>query len=487
MKNRKTYRIWLSLGVVLALLFLAKPAFAVEGEGSSSTEVQTGLQEIDGKLYLYDSDGTLRCDNAWVKYLGNYYFPNAEGVLYRDCVITFGPKVAYYMDHDGTIGTGFREVGNTLMYFDADGVRNISNDWVQTERGWIFPNAQGRVYRDQLITFGPKVAYYMDHDGTIGTGFREVGNALMYFDADGVRNISNDWVQTERGWIFPNAQGRVYRDQLITFGPKVAYYMDHDGTIGTGFREVGNTLMYFNADGARNISNDWVQTERGWIFPNAQGCVYRNQFITFGPSVAYYMGSDGVPVKGMVNVGGTVYRMTGKGGARLVQEGEYTAEGKTFYANSYGEPVRNSWVTINGVKYYHGQDGARLYQDFTLDQKTYTVNPTTGAIQDEQSEKQSAVGAGAPKLYSLRDLWFQGVIRWNGYKFTYYSQRVLPGGGLRIPGRHVNEDGYVADGDGFIVLANDAPKGTVIPTPFGYFGKVYDRGVSGNHFDVYTK
>lgn len=91
------------------------------------------------------------------------------------------------------------------------------------------------------------------------------------------------------------------------------------------------------------------------------------------------------------------------------------------------------------------------------------------------------------RLYSLRDLQFHGVINWNGYKFTYYSQSVLPGGGLRIPGRHVNESGYVADKDGYIVLANDAPKGTVISTPFGYMGKVYDRGTYGNHFDVYTK
>lgn len=90
-------------------------------------------------------------------------------------------------------------------------------------------------------------------------------------------------------------------------------------------------------------------------------------------------------------------------------------------------------------------------------------------------------------LYSLRDLRFHGVINWGGYKFTYYSQSVLPGGGLRIPGRHVNESGYVADADGYIVLANSAPIGTIIPTPFGYYGKVYDRGTYGNHFDVYTR
>lgn len=93
----------------------------------------------------------------------------------------------------------------------------------------------------------------------------------------------------------------------------------------------------------------------------------------------------------------------------------------------------------------------------------------------------------SPKLYSLRQFMFNGVVYYQGYKFTYYSQSVLPGGGLNIPGRHINEDGYVADGDGYIVLAGSAARGTVFATPFGYYGKIYDRGTYGNHLDVYTR
>jgi len=94
---------------------------------------------------------------------------------------------------------------------------------------------------------------------------------------------------------------------------------------------------------------------------------------------------------------------------------------------------------------------------------------------------------GPAKLYTLSQFMSAGVVTWGGYKFTYYSQSVLPGGGLSIPGRHVNEDGYVSDGDGYIVLASSAAKGTVIDTPFGYQGKVYDRGTVGNHYDVYVR
>lgn len=86
---------------------------------------------------------------------------------------------------------------------------------------------------------------------------------------------------------------------------------------------------------------------------------------------------------------------------------------------------------------------------------------------------------------SFKDFMRDGVIYYNGNKYTYYSQRVLPGGGLDIPGRHT-EGGFVRDGDGYIVIASDQPNGTVIETPFGY-GKVYDSGTSGNHYDIYVE
>lgn len=93
--------------------------------------------------------------------------------------------------------------------------------------------------------------------------------------------------------------------------------------------------------------------------------------------------------------------------------------------------------------------------------------------------------------YSLSDFKFRGVVNDNGLKYTYYSQSVLPGRGLKIPGRHVNSGGYVSDSNGYIVLAagRSVPKGTVINTPFGYQGKVYDTCAScdSTWFDVYIK
>ena len=108
-------------------------------------------------------------------------------------------------------------------------------------------------------------------------------------------------------------------------------------------------------------------------------------------------------------------------------------------------------------------------------------------VKKVETKSEEPTKSATTKLYSLPQFMSAGVINWQGYKFTYYSQQVLPGGGLVIPGRHVNKDGYVSDKDGYIVLAGSAPKGTVYDTPFGYKGKIYDRGTVGNHLDVYIR
>lgn len=113
-------------------------------------------------------------------------------------------------------------------------------------------------------------------------------------------------------------------------------------------------------------------------------------------------------------------------------------------------------------------------------QVSQAYQETSESASDGSSETYSGDYGG--DYYSfMRD----GVVYSNGNKYTYYSQSVLPGGGLDIPGRHT-EGGFVKDGDGYIVIANDKANGTVVDTPWGQ-GKVYDSGTSGDHYDVYVE
>ena len=116
----------------------------------------------------------------------------------------------------------------------------------------------------------------------------------------------------------------------------------------------------------------------------------------------------------------------------------------------------------------------------------------------EESEPQISVEHYEPEygysyeetdgFYSSDYLRSAGVITDGDTKYTWYSQRVLPGGGLDIEGRHV-EDGYVVDGEGRIVVASsDVPYGTEIELPFGSGkGIVLDTGyLEPGQIDIYT-
>lgn len=83
---------------------------------------------------------------------------------------------------------------------------------------------------------------------------------------------------------------------------------------------------------------------------------------------------------------------------------------------------------------------------------------------------------------------FRGVVWYGGHRETYYSQRVLPGGGLNIPGRHVAGDGTIRDGSGYLCLAaypGEYPKKSFVETSLGT-GIVYDVCEVPNTIDIYT-
>lgn len=117
-------------------------------------------------------------------------------------------------------------------------------------------------------------------------------------------------------------------------------------------------------------------------------------------------------------------------------------------------------------------------------------------VQEIQKLVQEKMPVVTPALVATNGtgvLTKSGGISYNnpyGYKETWYSQKVLPGKGLTIPGRHVDERGLVCDGDGYICVAinvNDSkfPYGSIMETSLG-LAKVYDHGCAPGVIDVYV-
>ena len=110
--------------------------------------------------------------------------------------------------------------------------------------------------------------------------------------------------------------------------------------------------------------------------------------------------------------------------------------------------------------------------------------PIIGSAEEEDTE----ISEDPAPAYSFDELMWMGVIYWGDYRWTYYSESVLPGEGLNIPGRYTDETGFVCDGNGYICLASsDLGYGTIVSTPFGRMGCVYDSGCPSGTLDVYVR
>ena len=91
------------------------------------------------------------------------------------------------------------------------------------------------------------------------------------------------------------------------------------------------------------------------------------------------------------------------------------------------------------------------------------------------------------KIYEVSEFKKLGKVKYGNFYYTWYSEKVLPGGGLKIPGRHHNNLGFVADINGFIVGASDSlPRHTVVDTPVGLKAKIYDCGPGLGIVDLYV-
>lgn len=174
--------------------------------------------------------------------------------------------------------------------------------------------------------------------------------------------------------------------------------------------------------------------------------------------------------------------------------------------NVYGDVVKTS-SSINQLASDVTNAKYKVQQHYneTLD----AIDDAESAIQSsldaiEQAEEQEAAAKEAEKQAELEAEQARavydvpssgdvltpsgGVCYYNGHKETYYSERVLSGGALDIPGRYTDSNGLVRDADGYICVATDwsyIPKYSIVETSLGT-AKVYDTGCPYGVVDIYT-
>ena len=173
---------------------------------------------------------------------------------------------------------------------------------------------------------------------------------------------------------------------------------------------------------------------------------------------------------------------------------KYTTTGVNIRAGASLESEIITTVSINTelqvveseaewTEVIEGENTYYIYSKYLSDKKTEIPVTSRSNIERKITKNNNIETKGSSSSNPLTRS--KGVVYYNGHRETWYSQKVLPGGGLKIPGRHVDSRGLVCDGDGYICVASsDLAKGTIVETSLGT-GKVYDCGCPKNTIDIY--
>ena len=250
----------------------------------------------DGRCRYIYKDGSLP-NVGFIEKNNNKYFTYGDGYIYTNQIITFGPRIMYFMGNDGRMIIGkFQDNYSKWRYTNDDGNLIDSKGWKTNNQGKHFAHGNGYLYTNQFITFGPKVMYFMGNDGRMTVGkFQDNSKKWRYTNDDGNLINSKGWKINNQGKHFAYDNGYLYTNQFITFGPKVMYFMGNDGRMIVGkFQDNAKKWRFTNDDGNLIDSKGWKINNQGKHFAHGNGYLYTNQFITFGPKVMYFVGDDGL-------------------------------------------------------------------------------------------------------------------------------------------------------------------------------------------------
>ena len=464
--------------------------FYMSYDGSVSTGI---IAANDGNLYNADASGEIVQKAQWINLNGKRYFSNADGKLYMNQFISFGPH-RFYMGADGAAMTGTFTASDGKVYSadDTGEILGSKAQWVVRNGKRYFVSADGQLYKNQFITFGPR-RFYMGPDGAVITGIVTANDGRMYNADDETGEIIQkaQWIEKNGKRYFSKDDGELYRNQFISFGYRryymgkdaaamtgvftandgkkyaaksdgelyrsqfinadgLSYYIDEDGAVSIGIFTASDGNKYYADEntGAIVKKAQWIEKNGKRYFSNANGILYRNQFISFGTH-RFYMGPDGAVITGIYEANdGKLYHADATG--EVVQKAQWIEiNGKRYFSNSEGILYRNQFISFGSLRYFMGPDGALVIGNFIFEGKKYKTdtNGVATEIGSAEPENKVLIGYIAADVVNVRPT--AGTDKPAKFQLKYNTK-------ITILSSETGSDGYKwyyishADGTGFV-------------------------------------
>lgn len=376
----KTYRFVESGKMVVGWYYESYLSYEWDYELDKSVEVWRKSYEY------YHPSGELA--TGWVKVKGIYYYFNEYGGMFSNTAITLNGKT-YRFTESGRMLTGWYNGPYEKRYYYESGVE--ATGWTKVEGSWYYFNdwqgmlfdtkeeIKGKTYRftksGKMVTGWYNNYYinevwdselddyveekqdrweYYDASGVLATGWTKVKNSWYYFNAydnlaigsttigrtqyefksSGV--LQGNWVKDNKGIWFKTADGKYYKNQLITVGDN-KYYFNSSGYVTKGWKKISNKWYYFDDLGIMAENGSYYISGKTYGFD-------KSGLLKTGWSKNYsdnwnYFNSSGVMAIGLTKV-----------------------KGKSYFFGSEGDMLTNTSVTIDNKTYLFDKSGVMRSQ-----------------------------------------------------------------------------------------------------------------------------
>lgn len=342
-------------------------------DGSVDT-TQNGLQETADQVWLNAEDGIAALAQGWQQVADNKWYYLKDGV--RDTAKTGLQEIngkTYGLNNDGTVLSGLAKVGDQMYCFSEVGVlQEYTNEWkniagklyyfnadhqvtTQNTTGWQkIDGSQYWLENGQTVTGWKQISgkwYYMDPStGAMKTGFYTVSGKKYYSDSNGAM-LEGGWHKINNTWYYMQPSGAVQTGWIKL--SNTWYWLGTDGAMLTGWYTVNGQTYYSNASGA--MQTGWLLLGGKWYYLQSSGAMAKGWILTGGKW--YYLNTNGVMQTGWYKVGATWYYSNGSG---AMQTGWVRPDGKTWYYLNTSGAMQTGWYKVGGTWYYSNSSGAML-------------------------------------------------------------------------------------------------------------------------------
>lgn len=306
-------------------------------------------REIDGKRYVFDTDGKM-CTNGWVKLWGDDYYVDANGIAATG-LKTIGGKQYIFSEGGWLHKNGVREYEGKYYWLNSDGsVRAVVKEgWNQIGSKWYYMRNSEMLHNTLLTlddvrygfgsdyamcTNGVKYAWYdyymFDANGKLLTGWQKFDGKWYYADPD-----SSDPMIYSEGIEYIGGEAYLFKDGCLFIGTTMMY--------GTYYTTDSNGVVISQTE----MKDGWNYTGRGYIY-------LKNGEAITGWVGDYYVENGYMLINERLEYAGKYYWLGADG--RYIKNGWYELPGESYiYANSNGTLKCSEWLQLGG-KYYYFHD-----------------------------------------------------------------------------------------------------------------------------------